>query len=151
MGQGGRSRLRDSCAWLRHFCAATAPPAVPLTHALGRNNQTTKNEQNTKTRRDSHRDGQGKRSDRFQSAYAIKCGIVGFSVYRVRASLKEEFTDCDYIVRCCRHRTSDFNYPSFRKLSEMKTEPNKAMQTTPVAVTPRAVARVAPSTSVSDL
>lgn len=33
----------------------------------------------------------------------------------------------------------------------MKTESNNAMQTTPVAVTPRAVARVAPSTSVSDL
>jgi hypothetical protein len=33
----------------------------------------------------------------------------------------------------------------------MKTEPNKAMQPTPVAVTPRADAQAAPSTSVADL
>lgn len=31
------------------------------------------------------------------------------------------------------------------------TKPNQAMQPTPVAVTPRAVARAAPSTSVADL
>ena len=33
----------------------------------------------------------------------------------------------------------------------MKPEPNKAVEPTPVAVTPRAFARVAPSTSVAHL
>lgn len=33
----------------------------------------------------------------------------------------------------------------------MKKEPNKAMQPIPVAVTPRAIARVAPSTFMADL
>jgi len=36
-------------------------------------------------------------------------------------------------------------------LMKIENEPNKAMQPTPVAVTPCAVARVAPSTSVADL
>jgi hypothetical protein len=55
-----------------------------------------------------------------------------------------------------KHDSSNPGYhllPTFRtaKKQKMKTEPNKAMQPTPVAVTPCAVARAAPSTSVADL
>jgi hypothetical protein len=50
------------------------------------------------------------------------------------------------------HKNESETRPELLRIRhKLKAEPNKAMQPTPVAVTPRADARAAPATSVADL
>jgi hypothetical protein len=70
----------------------------------------------------------------FKAAPFFQEGIPLFADLKVEGSILS-WTDGEY----------DY------QLNIQKNEPNKAMQPTPVDVTPRADARAAPSTSVADL
>jgi hypothetical protein len=85
--------------------------------------------------------------------------IIDFdSRFRTNPSQKivSQFILIEHITISSKER---FDPPAHRRIWRMKpisqkpqtTEPNKAVQTTPVSVMPRAIARVTPATSVSDL